>query len=318
MNQCRKKVVALVVTYNRKELLIECLTAILNQTYPLTSIIIIDNASTDGTEEALRNEHILGNPIVDYYKMSTNTGGAGGFYKGLEIIKDKDDVDWAWIMDDDTIPMEDTLYAFVKDLEILNGNKDVSFLASCVKGPQHEPMNVTCLDTKATDNGYPDWYMNLGNSMVKIETATFVSLLINKKAIQKCGLPCKDFFVWGDDTEYTKRLTEYFGPAYLSGNSWVCHKRKNAKAISIDNEDDINRIKNYFYFYRNSIVYSSVYEGKKRYIKKFVGLFVFSIKMLRHKQGFRKFRIIQRGIWRGEFCKGIFKKYIIDQLNVDQ
>lgn len=311
-----KKIVAVIVTYNRKELLLECLTAILNQTYPVSSIIIVDNASSDGTEEALRKEHILDNPIVDYCKMPTNTGGSGGFYKGLEIIKTKNDVDWAWIMDDDTIPMEDALYAFVQDLDNLKNKKNISFLASCVKGMQNEPMNVPNLETKVTGNGYPDWYMNLKNSMVKISCATFVSLLINQNAIQKCGLPCRDYFIWGDDSEYTKRLTTFYGPAYLSGNSWVCHKRRNAKAISIENEDDITRIKNYFYFYRNSLINSSVYEGMKCYLKQLLKYIVLSIKILVHKNGFLKFITIQKGIWSSVLSKKRFKRYIYDQLNL--
>lgn len=47
----KEKIAAVVVTYNRKELIGECLDAILLQTYPVDSIILIDNASTDGTPE---------------------------------------------------------------------------------------------------------------------------------------------------------------------------------------------------------------------------------------------------------------------------
>ena len=50
------RVAAVVVTYNRKELLMECLEALLRQTRPLQAIYIIDNASTDGTPELLHRE----------------------------------------------------------------------------------------------------------------------------------------------------------------------------------------------------------------------------------------------------------------------
>ena len=48
------KVAAIVVTYNRKQLLQECLNAILNQTAEVERIIVINNASTDGTEDLFK------------------------------------------------------------------------------------------------------------------------------------------------------------------------------------------------------------------------------------------------------------------------
>lgn len=98
-------VCAVVVTYNRKNLLLECLEAIRRQTRPVDAIYIIDNASTDGTPEVLKEngyipelppfnlsepyeiEHKIsnlvdGNPInVFYVRMYENTGSAGGFYE---------------------------------------------------------------------------------------------------------------------------------------------------------------------------------------------------------------------------------------------
>ena len=54
-------VTAVVVTYNRKDLLIECLEAIQSQSYPVSSILLIDNASTDGTHDALNDKGFLKN-----------------------------------------------------------------------------------------------------------------------------------------------------------------------------------------------------------------------------------------------------------------
>ena len=90
---------------------------------------------------------------------------------------------------------------------------------------ENESMNVPDIDMSSTENGYADWYRKLSNGLIKIEAATFVSLLINGEAIKKCGLPCKDFFIWGDDTEYTTRITRNFGPAYMVGKSVAIHKR---------------------------------------------------------------------------------------------
>lgn len=86
------KVAAVVVTYNRKELLRECLNALLNQTRPLDEIIVIDNASTDGTQEMIAKEF----PYITYVLMSENIGGAGGFHEGMKLAYEKG-YDWIWV-----------------------------------------------------------------------------------------------------------------------------------------------------------------------------------------------------------------------------
>lgn len=305
------KVAAVVVTYNRKELLSECVDAVLKQSFPVWKLIIIDNASTDGTEDMLRQTGVLDNSVVDYRKMDTNLGGSGGFYKGIEIARGKD-CDWIWIMDDDTIPHADCLEKLAEKTAV---KPDASFFASCVKGEQDEPMNVTFVDARPTENGYADWYMELDKGIVKIQRATFVSLLLNKKAVEKVGLPLKDYFIWADDIEYTLRLTTHFAPAYLAGDSWVCHKRKNAKSISLKHENDPARIKNYHFYYRNSLTNIYLYYSRKAYVKRFFKYWTEGIKLAFTKPfGFKKLRACHKGIFEAVASKKKFRKIVSSQL----
>ena len=163
-------------------------------------------------------------------------------------------------MDDDTIPNPHTLEGLCGSANQI-GDK-ASFFASTVFGPEGEPMNLPVVDTSATKNGYADWYFNLDKQMVKIKSATFVSLLINTVAVKSVGLPVDWYFIWGDDTEYTLRLTKYYGPAYFTAQSSVLHKRFNVKNLSIRDEENKNRIKMYFYFYRNMLINKETYESK--------------------------------------------------------
>lgn len=290
------RIMAVVVTYNRKSLLMECIDAILSQTKKVDRIILIDNASTDGTQQAVMERGYLDNGIIDYRLMDINLGGAGGFYEGVKIAM-ASGADWIWIMDDDTIPRPESLNAMISKAERV---PNASYFASCVVGSKGEPMNVPTIDTRKSLNGYPDWYLNFYEGMIKIEAATFVSLLLNGKAISKCGLPCKELFIWGDDTEYTRRLTQYAGSAYLVADSWVCHKRNNAKSLDISNESDVNRINNYHYMVRNSLIYNARYNGKIAALKRFATWELDAIKLLlRDRLGLKKFIIIQKGI--GEF-----------------
>ena len=99
-------VCAVVLTFNRKALLLECLRALLGQTRPVDRVIVVDNASSDGTTKLLRAEGLL--ERVEYVRLERNLGGAGGFHRGMEEAR-RGDWDWIWVMDDDAEPRPDAL-----------------------------------------------------------------------------------------------------------------------------------------------------------------------------------------------------------------
>lgn len=310
-----KKVVAIVVTYNRKELLLECLKAIYLQTYQISQLILVDNASTDGTKSALINNGYFEKESFQYISMPTNEGGAGGFFKGIDIAKNMD-VDWLWIMDDDTIPDIDCLEKLVDAQRYVN--KKISFLASTVRGVDNSPMNVPKLDERKGENGYSDAFKYLQYGIVKVCAATFVSILVNKDAVRYCGLPCKSYFLWGDDIEYTMRLVKYYGDAYLIGESCVCHKRKGGGALSIKSETDLCRINNYYYMYRNEMINHMLYEPWYICIKEIMYKVRDLVNCLGSSNAIRKIYIIMKGTVAAftEYKK--YKQFIQCQINYNE
>ncbi len=92
------RVVAVVVTWNRRELLQESLAAVLSQTLPPAQVVVVDNASTDGTTELLDADY----GHLDVVHLTRNTGGAGGFAAGIErALTHRPDL--VWLLDDDTV-----------------------------------------------------------------------------------------------------------------------------------------------------------------------------------------------------------------------
>lgn len=252
-----KRVHAVVVTYNRKALLQECIEAILKQSVSVEKLILIDNNSTDGTPEFLRENGYMSNPVIEYIKLDKNIGGAGGFHEGMKKAREYQP-DWVWIMDDDTVPTETCLEELLNASEQIKGK--VSFLASAVRGMNNEAMNVPKI-ARNQFSKYTDWYEYLDKSMAKIVKATFVSLLINIEAINQCGLPWKEFFLWGDDSEYTQRIIRDYGPAYMVGKSLAIHKRVGSDELSLVKETNEKRIPLYFYYYRNNLIGFWEYEN---------------------------------------------------------
>lgn len=291
-------VCCVIVTYNRKELLAECINSILNQTVEVKDIIVVDNNSNDGTEEFLQENKLMDKII--YNKLSENIGGAGGFNYGIKESTKKE-YEWVWIMDDDSIPNSTALEELLKANNLIQ-EENLSFLCSKVIGYNNEEMNIPLISERNSENGYPIWMKYLNESIAEVKAATFVSVLLKSEAIKSVGLPWKEFFLWGDDIEYTLRLNKYFGPGYVVGKSIVVHKRKDAKNLSLKEETNENRINLYRYKYRNDIllnVYSSKLRGLLRNIKQLI--YCLEILFLKDKLKYKKFKIAVMGTLDGIF-----------------
>ena len=76
MNKKDQKIVAVLLTHNRKELLQKGLKGLFSQTYPLEKIIIVDSVSTDGTYEMLQSKELSGRPEIRYIRLKENKGQA--------------------------------------------------------------------------------------------------------------------------------------------------------------------------------------------------------------------------------------------------
>lgn len=236
-----KKVIAIVVTYNRKELLKECINALLNQEYKNCEVLIVDNASTDGTYEYIRD--MIDDNKIKYRNTSTNLGGAGGFNYGIKEAY-KIGCDYIWLMDDDTIVLKNSLEELISATGLIDDR--FGYIASNVLWKDNTPciMNKQEIDK--------EWYKNsqlINNGILNIKKSTFVSMLIPITVIKDIGLPIKEFFIWGDDIEYSNRISKKY-KCYLAGRSQVIHKIKdnNGSNISLENGE---RIKRYKYAYRN-------------------------------------------------------------------
>jgi GT2 family glycosyltransferase len=217
-------VVAVVVTFNRKALLLECIAALLRQTFPLEKMIIIDNASTDGTYDSLLKEGYLDNDKINYQFLCSNTGGAGGFHEGIKLAHSMS-AEWIWVMDDDAEPVDDCLYEMQPFLS------EKSLLAVC---PVVSDSNLN--PTYGNDRGVFIPYSGSGNlileptsesylkgtELIEIDHASFVGLCFRKALVDIIGLPKKEFFIHYDDSEYCSRISK-FGPIILVPTAIIKH-----------------------------------------------------------------------------------------------
>ena len=192
-------VAAVVVAYNRRDLLRESLTALLAQTRTVDHIHVIDNASTDNTSAMVAEEF----REVSLHSMPTNTGGAGGFAAGLAFALDAG-AELVWLMDDDTVPSPTALEELVSAHDRYPGARPAAVASRVlwVDGRDH-PMNTPRVRPGASRD---DRAAASSVGCLPVRSASFVSLLVHGDAVRESGLPEADFFLWNDDFEFSTRL----------------------------------------------------------------------------------------------------------------
>lgn len=223
------KITAVVVTYNRIELLkrvIDCLRA---QT-GLTEIIVVDNGATDGTGDWLDRQPAL------HVIHQDNVGGSGGFHTGIRAAYEGG-ADWIWCMDDDVFPRpgclenlvwcaEETSASILAPLRLLDGHVFT-----------HEFRRFNFTNPFASVHG-----SKLAGHTIdrptEIVGCDFEGPFIARAVVKRIGLPNKDLFIFCDDTDYCLRAhlagfrLMYVPEArmdkhrFFSDDSWASRNRK--------------------------------------------------------------------------------------------
>lgn len=208
---------AVVVSFNRRELLRETLRALLAQTRPLDEIIVVDNCSTDGSREMLADEF----PGLSVYLTDENLGGAGGFSLGVDLAMRAGHSD-AWLMDDDAVPHLDALERLVdagdRIARARPGAVRPGFLTCRILQPDGTPLSVWQPDPVPGASAPVD-------GVTPLPWSPFVGVLVNLELAGTTFLPMADFFIWLDDLEYTARLGAAC-PGYAVEDAFITHPFK--------------------------------------------------------------------------------------------
>jgi dTDP-4-dehydrorhamnose reductase len=288
------KVFGVIITYNRKDLLCDCLTKVSSQTRPCDKIIVIDNASTDGTFDMLTNDW---GDCVEFHSLPKNIGAAGGFNFGMRVAY-QGGADFLWVMDDDVIPEANALECLLGAIDVLQDQgKSAPFLISVARSPNGMLTSVPTIDTRHNEQAYENWPALLEHSMVPVRRATFVSILLPRATLQRHGLPIASMFIWGEDTEYTLRVTTE-NPGYLVGDSKVVHVRQVGGMIDIKKEQNANRVAYFFHYFRNRLYTYRRYSGRRAAIDFTIRLLLLVVALCTAGQ-FTKARIVLSGILTG-------------------
>ena len=211
------KVCAVVVTYNRRAWLIECLQTLLAQSRALDGIVVVNNASTDDTQtavDALAAQH----PTMCWHiaHNTDNTGGAGGFAQGMQTAHEAG-YDWIWVMDDDVLVRENALadlLKFADRADVLHGRRT---------NPNGSPFywQSTFIPWIGFSRPYPDSVFQNGGDIWYTNVACFEGALIHRRVFDRIGYADPRYFLAWDDTEFGYRASEFFKVAYCNAYTLI-------------------------------------------------------------------------------------------------
>lgn len=215
-----------IVTFNRSALLDELLQSASTMDTPPDRIIVVDNASTDDTQDVVTAWEAKFPPgILVNHRMATNTGGAGGFSEGTKVAIEHG-AEWVWLMDDDVEILPDALERFAPWMErfkVIHGRRyDVDGTPFYWQAKFNQFLGVPLPYSVKTFN--TDGYA-LTNS------GTFEGMLIHADVVRRIGLPDPRFFISWDDAIYAWLASLETEVAYV--DEFVLQKKREQKQVNL-------------------------------------------------------------------------------------
>lgn len=212
------EVTAVIVTFNRKQALSNILMAVAKQTYPISNVLVVDNASTDGTASYISdklaldidvniNEKVLtvGNlnqVKINWYRAASNGGGSNGFYLGMKIANEYFNPDLYWLMDDDGEPDKSCLSKLVQSR---NDTDYVMPMSIDIDNRDQLSWPVRMHNGKKTIN-YQELKDDWGPKMDFV--TPFNGALLSRKCVNKVGYINPKLFIWGDEYDHYWRCRQ--------------------------------------------------------------------------------------------------------------
>ncbi len=206
-------IVAVVVTFNRRDLLARCLVALERQTRPPDHILVVDNASTDGTGAWLLERVGSATVAMTAVTLPFNGGGAGGFSDGMRLGLELG-ADWLWMMDDDAEPHDDAL----AELLAVSPCREHLYGSLAVAGDR-SAWTTTLLTPEPVEVREA----RLVPALAETLSLPFLGFLIHRELAGRLGLPDRDYFIAADDIEYCLRARRAGARIYIAGRSRIEH-----------------------------------------------------------------------------------------------
>ena len=253
------KVILVTVTFNSSEYLKRLIDSAVRQTYPIYKIIVVDNNSNYNHKNEIKKILDNNRDIVDMIWLDENTGGAGGFSVGMKYMLEHYNADWMWIMDDDAYPKENCLEKLLEDAKHVN---DIGFISPLIYGIENRKYQLyhhKIFGNNLIESSRAFKSENDICEITEIEANAFVGPLFPVSVVKEVGIAKAGLFIYGDDTEYTYRITRKY-KGYVTSNAIIYHRDP---GMSGNNHSNPKAWWKDYYEIRNSLLFVTEFSNSK-------------------------------------------------------
>jgi GT2 family glycosyltransferase len=226
MNNYKSTIYTIIVTYNAVRWIDRVVIGLLESTYK-TSIIIVDNGSTDGTQELILEKYNKYVHLIDT-KLNLGFGRANNF--GIKYAIDRH-ADYVFLLNQDAWVNKDTLANLV---EIANKNTGFGIISPIHLNGKGDKLDVN-FSHYAAPFSCPDFYSDLCfyrfRDLYPCNFVNAAAWLISKECIRKVGGFNPNFFMYGEDDEYVERVKFHNFKIGIVPLAYIYHDREERKVL---------------------------------------------------------------------------------------
>ena len=241
------KVAVIIINWNGLSDTLECLNSLARSSYRNARIVVVDNASSDGSAEMIVGTH----PEVDVLRNSKNEGFSKGNNIGICYALERG-AEYIWLLNNDTEVEVDTLTRLVNVAESSSEIGLVSPIIQYFGEKTKIQFAGSYIDIKTFEIHYPGSKERAGAAFQTGPNVLLwgTALLIKRDVIEKIGLLNERFFAYWEDTEYSLRSLKSGYRNVVCATSRVYHKRQ------LTSEGKETKKGAYFYYFleRNYIL----------------------------------------------------------------
>lgn len=249
----------IIITFNPKAWLVKCLDSIRTSEVKV-DVIIIDNGSTDGSQEIIKNNY----PEIDFIQSNDNLGFGKANNIGIKKAYDKG-ADYFFLMNQDVYIKPSTIINLINKAE---QNTEYGILS-----PIHLNGSGLALDYNFSNYISPiyctDFYSdvftkNIKDSIYELKFVNAAAWLLSKKCIETVGGFSPSFYHYGEDDNFCQRVCFHKLKIGIVPDSIIYHDREQRKENKYFDNRDIAEIREIFKLYSNP---NTKHKPKELYIK---------------------------------------------------
>jgi len=262
-------IAVVVVNWNKKADVLNLLNELRKVTDPLFDIFVVDNASTDGSTDAIGTDF----PDVNLIMNRENLGGTGGFNTGIDYVCKLDRYNYIWLLDNDASITGNTLSELIN---VIKSDDLIGIVGSHIKDIDNKGITVELGANIRWDRiGTNPVHRNATEEITHPEDVDYVAIcsaLVSVKALKNVGLMDSRLFLLWDDMDWGLCFKDHGYKVIAASKSVVYH--------GSFTERDRGAVTNFYYGIRNPLlVYSKhasliklskiFYRSLKSYLKNY-------------------------------------------------